>query len=153
MCPTSFLKFSTIFVKSRRQKYWSTVGVGGTPSKRVRLQPIKGGSDTANTLNLKYRYLGLTKIKMFYACRHLFPSVRRCPEFSPTRNLHSRPYITLKKIPTVLLFLKLNVKGITVLVFDDVGWDLYEEGVQFALVPLREDPAHLIVVQVKGILK
>ena len=145
MCPTSFLKCSTIFVKKSETKVlidrWS------------RRHPFEEGTAPSNKGRLRRCQHTELKIKMFYACRHLFPSVRRCPEFSPTRNLHSRPYITLKKIPTVLLFLKLNVKGITVLVFDDVGWDLYEEGVQFALVPLREDPAHLIVVQVKGILK
>jgi hypothetical protein len=35
---------------------------------------------------------------------------------------------------------------------EDVGGDLNEEGVQLALVPLREDPAHLLVTQMQSIL-
>ncbi len=44
-------------------------------------------------------------------------------------------------------------KNLDLLELEDVGGDLNEEGVQLALVPLSEDPAHLLVSQMQSILK
>jgi hypothetical protein len=43
-------------------------------------------------------------------------------------------------------------KNLDLLELEDVGGDLNEEGVQLALVPLSEDPAHLLVTQMQSIL-
>jgi hypothetical protein len=46
-----------------------------------------------------------------------------------------------------------KMKNLDLLELEDVGGDLNEEGVQLALVPLSEDPAHFLITQMQSILK